>query len=60
MISNENREVAGFMRQLAKRGFDFDQFNIAAAIGCDYQKESECWMRLANLIDRPAMRDGAE
>lgn len=59
MTNNENHEVAEFMRQLAKRGFDFDQYNVAAAIGCGHKKEPECWNRLADLIDRPVMR-GAE
>lgn len=60
MTNNESHEVAEFMRQLAKRGFDFDEYNIAASIGCDYRNANECWNALADLIDRPVVRGVSE
>lgn len=62
MSVNGNRahETAEFMRQMARRDFEFSASNIAAAIGADQCHDSECWERLAELVDRPVVRGGAE
>ena len=57
---NERHEIAEFMRQLAKRGFDFNEYSIGSAIGKDVHDSKACWNRLADLIDSPIMRGVGE
>lgn len=60
VAGNRNHEVADFMRRLKEHGFDFDGRNVAAAIECDPTDDAACWDRLAELIDRPLVRGGAD
>lgn len=49
----KRREVADFIRKIAQKNFEFDKYNITAAIDIDweYTSDNKCWNRLADLID---------
>ena len=47
-------EVADFIRKMAQKNFEFDKYNIAAAIDIvewEHTTDRKCWNRLADLID---------
>lgn len=46
------------MRYLSKYGFSFNARDIANAIGANPAFDSECWSRLADLVDGPVLRGG--
>lgn len=56
---DKNRRIAEFLRQMGRMGFIFDAGNIAKAIGAGNEGDEGRWMKLADLIDRPAMRKGS-
>lgn len=54
VINDSKRiEVADFIRKMAQKNFEFDKYNITAAIDIEWEHTTDrkCWNRLADLID---------